>query len=42
MSDELHVMAYPTHFLIDKKGNIVRALPDENQVAEALEKEIAK
>lgn len=42
MDDKLHVKAYPTHFLIDKKGNMVRALPDEVQVAEALEKEIAK
>jgi len=42
MADQLHVQAYPTHFLIDKKGNMVRALPNEVQVAEALEKEIAK
>jgi len=42
MDDQLHVRAYPTHFLIDKKGNMVRALPDEVQVAEALEKEITK
>lgn len=38
MADQLKVSAYPTHFLINKEGILVRVLPDEVQVAEALAK----
>lgn len=40
MSNKLNVSAYPTHFLIDKAGKLVRVLHDDVEVAEALEKEI--
>lgn len=42
MADQLHVSAYPTHFIINKKGELVRMLPDETKVIEAIEIEIAK
>ncbi|MBB2144276.1 redoxin domain-containing protein [Pedobacter sp. LMG 31464] len=42
MSKQLDVRAYPTHFLINRKGIMVRSLPDDIQVGEALAKEIAK
>ncbi|MFA6276152.1 MAG: TlpA disulfide reductase family protein [Pedobacter sp.] len=42
MAKQLNVQAYPTHFLINRKGIMVRALPDDIQVDEALAKEIAK
>jgi len=42
MSDKLHVSGYPTHFIINKKGELVRMLPDVAQVEEAIEKELAK
>lgn len=38
MANKLKVSSYPTHFLINKEGILVRALPDEVQVAEALAK----
>ncbi|ACU02944.1 MULTISPECIES: TlpA family protein disulfide reductase [Pedobacter] len=41
MSKKLNVTGYPTHFLIDKAGKLVRALHNETELAEALEKEIA-
>lgn len=40
MSNKLNVSAYPTHFLIDKTGKLVRVLENDIEVAEALEKEI--
>lgn len=41
MSKKLNVAGYPTHFLIDKAGKLVRVLYNETELAEALEKEIA-
>lgn len=40
MTDKLNVSTYPTHFLIDKGGKLVRALYNDKEVAEAIEKEI--
>lgn len=40
MVDKLNVSAYPTHFLINKEGKLVRALYNDKEVAEAIEKEI--
>ena len=42
MSDKLHVVVYPTHFIINKKGELVRMLPDVRSVEDAIEKELAK
>ncbi|MFI5452548.1 TlpA family protein disulfide reductase [Pedobacter sp. UC225_61] len=42
MAKQLNVQVYPTHFLINRKGIMVRALPDDIQLDEALAKEIAK
>ncbi|SMD13394.1 redoxin domain-containing protein [Pedobacter nyackensis] len=41
MSKKLNVTAYPTHFLIDRTGKLVRALYNDVEVAKALEKEIS-
>lgn len=41
MAEKLNVVAYPTHFLIDKSGKLVRALYNDVEVGEALEKEIS-
>lgn len=38
MADKLKVSVYPTHFLIDKEGVLVRVLPNDVQVAESLAK----
>lgn len=40
ITKKLNVAVYPTHFLINKKGILVQALPDHVQVAEALAKEL--
>lgn len=40
MSNKLNVSAYPTHFLINKKGILVRVLYNDKEVAEAIEKEV--
>lgn len=42
MAKDLKVAAYPTHFLIDKKGILVRVLPNNIQVADFLAKEVVK
>lgn len=42
MKNQLHVAAYPTHFIINKKGEMVRMLPNEVKVEEAIEMELAK
>ncbi|MFD0941805.1 TlpA family protein disulfide reductase [Pedobacter boryungensis] len=42
MANQLHVVGYPTHFIINKKGELVRMLPDVLSVEEAIEKELAK
>ena len=42
MKDKLNVVAYPTHFLINKEGVLVNVLPDEVQVAKALSVELEK
>lgn len=41
MAEKLNVVAYPTHFLIDKSGKLVRALYNDVEVGEALEKQIS-
>ena len=38
MEDKLKVSVYPTHFLVDKNGILVRVLPNDVQVAESLAK----
>jgi peroxiredoxin len=42
MENDLRVNSYPTHFLIDKSGLLVKVLPDEKALATALAKEVAK
>lgn len=42
MSDKLYVAGYPAHFIINKKGEVVRMLPDVASVENAIEKELAK
>lgn len=42
MSDKLFITAYPTHVIINKKGELVRMLPDETKIVEAIEIELAK
>lgn len=42
MAEKLLVNAYPTHFIIDKKGLLVNVVSDEQSIADLLEKEIAK
>lgn len=42
MSEQLRVNAYPTHFLINKKGVLVNVVSDEAAIADLLAREIAK
>lgn len=42
MSRKLHVVGYPTHFIVNREGNVVHALKDVYEVKQALEKELAK
>lgn len=42
MTEQLRVNAYPTHFLINKKGVLVNVVSDETAIADLLAREIAK
>ncbi len=42
MAEKLLVNAYPTHFLIDKKGLLVNVVSEEDAIASLLEREVAK
>ncbi|MCY1524581.1 Thiol-disulfide oxidoreductase ResA [compost metagenome] len=42
MSRKLFVTEYPTHFIVNRAGNVVHALKSVSEVKEALEKELAK
>ncbi|GAA4786500.1 hypothetical protein GCM10023231_13150 [Olivibacter ginsenosidimutans] len=40
ITGKLHVNAYPTHFLINKKGELVHNFPDAKHVEEAIQQEL--
>ncbi len=42
MEKKLHVQLYPTHFIIDKKGIMVKAVDDEREMEFFLTKELGK
>jgi len=42
MEEKLHVRGYPTHFIMNREGNVVHALTSVTEVKQALEKELAK
>lgn len=42
MAEKLHVKGYPTHFIVNREGNVVHALTSVTEVKQALEKELAK
>lgn len=42
MENDLHVGLYPTHFIINKKGEMVKALTDVRDLYPFLEKELAQ
>lgn len=42
IKQKLHVKSYPTHFIINKQGILVRVLPNHIRIAEALAIEAAK
>lgn len=41
MQDKLHITAYPTHILIDKKGNIVKIVNSIDELLPALRKQLS-
>ena len=42
MDDVLKINMYPTHFIVNKKGIIVKAVNDEKALSLALQKEASK
>lgn len=38
--DQLHVNAFPTHFLINKRGELIHKYPDAKHLRKAIEKEL--
>jgi peroxiredoxin len=42
MTNQLHIQAYPTHYLINKAGILVKVLDEEKVMEQYLEKELAR
>lgn len=40
INDKLHVSAYPTHFLINKKGELVHKFPDAKHLRKAIQNQL--